>query len=245
MRRQAALVGTIVELADSLVDDFDVVELLRLLTDRCVDVLGADAAGILLLGPEGELRVVASSNEAVRMLELLEVQAEDGPCLECLRTGAPVVNADLGGARGRWPCFAPEAAAAGYSVVHAVPMRLRGTVIGALNLFDVEARPEGDDVAGGAQALADIATIAILQHRAVTEARSLNAELHEALNSRVAIEQAKGVLAERQGIGMEEAFARIRNHATSHGLRLADVAQAIVSGTLPTAMLGVSVDGRP
>ena len=172
MTREAMLARTLVELADTLVADFDVVELLTLLTDRCVEVLDVGAAGLMLVSPEGDLRVMASSSEAMRVLELFELQAQEGPCLDCYRTGQPVVNQDLAAVDGRWPRFAAEALAAGFHSVHALPMRLRGTVIGALNLFHIEPGEMRQADVDAAQALADVATIAILQHRAALEARS-------------------------------------------------------------------------
>src|SRR5450755_2404368 len=166
MPREALLARTFVELADTLVDDFDVVELLTLLADRCVDVLDVAAAGLMLAAPDGELRVMASSSEAMRVLELFELQAQEGPCLDCHRTGQPVLNQDLATVNGRWPRFAAEALAAGFRSVHAFPLRLRGTVIGALNLFQLAAGAMREADVDAAQALADVATIAILSHRA-------------------------------------------------------------------------------
>jgi GAF domain-containing protein len=240
MARESVLARTLVELADTLVDDFDVVELLTLLTDRCVDVLDVAAAGLMLVSPSGDLRVMASSSEAMRVLELFELQSQEGPCLDCYRTGNPVVNQDLALVNGRWPRFAPEALAAGFRSVHALPMRLRGSVIGALNLFHIETGEmrEADVIA--AQAFADVATIAVLQHRAVLEAQLLNDQLSQALNSRVLIEQAKGVLSERAGLNMEESFAVLRNYARNHNLRLVDVAQDVIDDNLSTEVLGTA-----
>jgi GAF domain-containing protein len=237
MPREAMLARALVELADTLVADFDVVELLTLLTDRCVDVLDVGAAGLMLVAPEGDLRVMASSSEAMRVLELFELQSQEGPCLDCYQTGQPVVNQDLATVDGRWPRFAAEALAAGFHSVHALPMRLRGAVIGALNLFHVhpgEMRPADVDAA---QALADVATIAILQHRATLEAQVLNEQLNHALNSRIVIEQAKGMVAEREGLDMEQAFSALRNHARNHNLRLVDVAHDVIGGTLTVRLL--------
>jgi GAF domain-containing protein len=237
MPREAMLARTFVELADTLVADFDVVELLTLLADRCVEVLDVDAAGLMLVAPEGDLRVMASSSEAMRVLELFELQAQEGPCLDCYRTGRAVVNEDLATVDGRWPRFAPEALAAGFHSVHALPMRLRGAVIGALNLFRVgPGAMRGTDIES-AQALADVATIAILQHRATLEAQVLNEQLHHALNSRIVIEQAKGMVAEREGLDMAQAFATLRTHARNHNLRLVDVARDVIAGTLAAASL--------
>jgi GAF domain-containing protein len=232
MPREALLARTFVELADTLVDDFDVVELLTLLTDRCVEVLDVSAAGLMLVAPEGDLRVVASSSEEMRVVELFELQSEEGPCPDCYRTGEPVLNQNLATDNGRWPRFAPFALEAGFRSVHALPMRLRGVTIGALNLFRADEGPleEADVVA--AQALADVATIAILQHRAVIQTHIVNEQLNHALNSRIMIEQAKGMLAERVGLDMQDAFWWLRNHARNHNLLLVDVAQSVIAGTV-------------
>jgi len=237
MSRESLLVRTLVELADTLVDDFDVVELLSRLTDRCVDVLDIAAAGIMLAAPDGELRVMASSSEAMRVLELFELQAQEGPCLDCHRTGEAVLNQDLAAVNGRWPRFTTEALTAGFGSVHALPMRLRGTVIGALNLFQVDVGELRRADVDAAQALADIATIAILQHRAVREAQVINEQLQQALNSRIVIEQAKGMVAERRGVDMEGAFGTLRDHARRHNVRLADLASDIIAGTVSATTL--------
>lgn len=245
MPREAMLAKTFVELADALVADFDAVELLTLLADRCVEVLGVDAAGLMLVAPDGDLRVMASSSEAMRVLELFELQAEEGPCLDCYRTGEPVVNQDLAAVNLRWPRFAPEALVAGFHSVHALPMRLRGTVIGALTLFHVEPGEMGEPDIAAAQAMADVATIAILSHRAAREAQVVNEQLNVALNSRIVIEQAKGMVAERTGRSMEEAFSTLRNHARNHNLRLAGVAQDVIDGRLAVSALDVSSAKQP
>jgi len=237
MAREAKLARTLVELADTLVADFDVVELLTRLTDRCVDVLDVGAAGLMLVSPEGDLRVMASSSEAIRVLELFELQSQEGPCLECYRTGQPVVNQNLAQVNGRWPRFAAEALAAGFHSVHALPMRLRGTVIGALNLFDVEPGEMAPTDVEAAQALADVATIAVLQHRAALRAQVLNEQLNHALSSRIVIEQAKGMLAERAGLNMEQAFAALRSYARNNNLRLAEVARDVIEGRLAASEL--------
>lgn len=232
MAKEGLLVATLVELADSLVDDFDVVDLLSLLADRCVEVLGVSAAGVMLAAPEGDLRVVASSSEAMRVVELFEVQADEGPCLDCFRSGAAVINVNLTLGRDPWPRFSPVAVKAGFSYVDALPMRLRGSVIGAVNLFSSAdgALGEEDIVAG--QALTDVATIAVLQQRVVSESRVLNDQLNNALTSRIVIEQAKGVLAERSALPMESAFEAMRHYARKHNQRLSDVARSVVDRTL-------------
>ena len=237
MTREAILARTMVELADTLVDDFDAVELLTLVADRCVEVLAVDAAGLMLVAPAGDLRVMASSSETMRLLELFELQAQEGPCLDCFRSGQPVASDDLAVAGGPWPRFSAEALAAGFRSAHALPMRLRGTVIGALNLFQTEPGEMLEADVVSAQALADIATIAVIQQSAALDAQRINEQLIHALNSRVVIEQAKGVVAERQQLDMEQAFRRLRTHARNHNVRLADVAIAVIDGTIPASDL--------
>lgn len=237
VNRESKLARTLVELADTLVADFDVVELLSMLTDRCVEILGVDAAGILLQRANGDLRVMASSSDAMRTLELFELQAEQGPCLDCFRTGVPVSGGDLAEAVGLWPDFAPLACEAGFRSVQALPMRLRGAVIGALNLFFTTPGLMPLRDVQVAQAFADVATIAILQQRATLEASVVNDQLNAALNSRVVIEQAKGMVAERLGVDMAESFAALRGFARDRNLRLVDVAADIISGVRPAESL--------
>jgi GAF domain-containing protein len=237
MSREAMLARTLVKLADTLVADFDVVEMLTMVTDRCVDVLDVGASGIMLVAPDGDLRVIASSSETMRFLELFELQAQEGPCLDCYVSGKAVVNQDLALANGRWPRFAAEALASGFHSAHALPMRLRGAVIGALNLFHIEPGEMRQADIEAAQALADVATIAVLQHRASLEAQLLNDQLQHALNSRIVIEQAKGMVAEREGLDMERAFFVLRSHARNHNLRLVDVADRVIGGSLAPSAL--------
>ena len=237
MPRDTNLARTLVELADNLIADFDVVDLLTLLADRCVDTFDVAAAGIMLAGAHGVLGVVASSSEEMRLLELFEEQAAEGPCLDCYRTGEPVINQQLSAALDRWPRFAPEAISAGFTSVQALPMRLRGTLIGALNLFHTDASATSPETTALAQAFADVATIAILQNRASREAQIVNEQLSRALSSRIVIEQAKGMLAERLGIDMGAAFARLRSHARNHNLRLAELASDVIEGNVKPSSL--------
>jgi GAF domain-containing protein len=230
--REALLSQTFVQLADTLVDDFDVVDLLTVLANRCVELLDADAAGILLADAQGVLHVIAASSEEARLLELFQLQNEEGPCFECFRTGQPIVNRDLQEPN-NWPRFAAEARATGYRSVQAVPLRVRSVVIGALNVFLADRSTVADADMLVASALADVATIAVLQQRARSESELVVQQLQGALNSRIAIEQAKGMLSERAAIGMDEAFARLRAHARSTSTKLSDVAAALVEGSLP------------
>jgi GAF domain-containing protein len=229
--RESLLTSTFVELADTLVDEFDIVELLTMLAGRCVQVLDVAAAGLMLVAPERELRVVASSSEAMRRVELFELHAQEGPALDCYRTRKPVLNQHLGEVNRRWPRFEAFALDAGFRSVHALPMRLRGEVIGALDLFGTDRAEmlEANTVAG--QAFADVAAISVTQHRALLKVQAVNGQLRHALQSRILIEQAKGIVAERAGATIEEAFARMRNYARNHNLKLVDVAGTIIDGT--------------
>ncbi|MFC8247451.1 GAF and ANTAR domain-containing protein [Streptomyces chartreusis] len=235
---QQLLAKTFVELADNLVADFDLIDFLRLLTDRCVGMLDVSAAGVLLADRDGKLRVMAASDEQVRLLELFQLQNDEGPCLECFRTGVSVIVSDLGTVTARWPHFAVAAQRSGFGAVQALPMRLRDEVVGALNLFRTTPGPFDPAAAPVAQALADVATISLLQQRTAQRSTVLNEQLQTALNSRVLIEQAKGKLAERQGIDMEQAFTALRGYARSHNRRLADVARALIDGSEPLTGLG-------
>ncbi|MFF4732507.1 ANTAR domain-containing protein [Streptomyces mirabilis] len=235
---QQLLAKTFVELADNLVADFDLIDFLRLLTDRCVGMLDASAAGVLLADRDGKLRVMAASDEQVRLLELFQLQNDEGPCLDCFRTGTPVIVPDLTREIVRWPQFVTAAHCSGFGAVQALPMRLRDETVGALNLF--RATPGPFDLAATplAQALADVATISLLQQRSSRRSTVLNEQLRTALNSRVLIEQAKGKLSERQSIDMEQAFTALRGYARSHNRRLSDVARAFIDDSEPLPGLG-------
>ncbi|MCO1654020.1 GAF and ANTAR domain-containing protein [Pseudonocardia humida] len=228
--REQQLSRAFVALADTLVADYDVIALLDQLVGHCATLLDADAAGLLLADSRRELRVVAATSEDAELMELLQLQADEGPCLECYRTAAPVSVADLADTPTRWPVFCAAVEDVGaFRSVHALPLRLRGEAIGALNLFRAAPGPlPGADLALG-QALADVATIGILQERAIRRGEVLTEQLQVALNSRVAIEQAKGVLAQLLDMGMDEAFDVLRRYARQANLRLADVARAVVS----------------
>jgi transcriptional regulator with GAF, ATPase, and Fis domain len=225
------LAEAFVELADTLVDDFDVVDFLHQVTVRCADVLGVSAAGVLLTDQRGTLQVVAASTEQTRLLELLQLQTDEGPCPECFHTGRPIAVADLSGTAGRWPRFAAQAAQIGFASVHALPMRLRTDVIGALNLFGTRPGTLDSDTTQLGQALADVATIGLLQARAIHQRDTLAEQLQTALNSRIIIEQAKGVIAERRHLDMDQSFTLLRTTARKDNRRLSDLARAIVDGS--------------
>jgi GAF domain-containing protein len=224
------LAGVFVEMADTLVDEFDVIEFLHALAERCVQLLGVSAAGLLLTDGQGTLQLVAASSERTRLLELFQLQTDQGPCVDCFRTGQQVSVADLSASR-QWPQFTAAAAEVGFVAVHALPMRLRSEVIGALNLFDAAPGPLDADRLRLGQALADVATIGLLQQRAIRDRQIVTEQLQTALNSRVLIEQAKGVLAERLQVGMDEAFTLLRRVARDGNQRLGELAQAVVDGS--------------
>jgi GAF domain-containing protein len=229
MTREADVVRSLVEMADTLVDNYDVIDLLTGLTDRCV---GVSAAGVMLASPAGRLALAASSSEAMRLLELFELQAQEGPCLDAFRTGEPAGHEDLETGSGRWPSFTAAARAAGFGSACALPLRLREATLGALNLLSISRSPIAEADLIVARAFADLAALSIAQHRASAEAQHLNEQLSAALTSRVVIEQAKGVISERAGVPLAEAFSRLRAYARNRNLRLTDVAQAAVDGTL-------------
>jgi transcriptional regulator with GAF, ATPase, and Fis domain len=227
------LSDTFVALADTMVDDFDVIDFLHMLTDRSARLLSVSAAGVVLADPRGELRMAAASSEAAGLIELFQVQNDQGPCLDCFRTGQPVTAADLAEPGQRWPRFAAAATRAGFGAVDALPMRLRDQVVGALNLFSARAGPLGPAELRIGQALADVATIGLLQERNVRRAETLAEQLQAALNSRVVIEQAKGKLAERTSLDMDQAFTLLRQYARNTNQRLTDVARYVIDS--PTA----------
>jgi GAF domain-containing protein len=227
----------LVELADNLVDHYDVIDVLTVLSDRCVEAIDVDAAGVMLASPAGELQFVASSSESMRVLELFQVQANEGPCVDCFRDGHAIINHSLADSHDRWPNFTPRALEQGFRSVHCLPMRLRGRTIGALNLFRTLQGPLGDDDVVVAQGLADVATIAILQHRSSLDADVLNDQLSNALNSRIIIEQAKGIVSQSESCDMDEAFGRLRSQARNHNEGLTEIAYRVVHGTLLAADL--------
>ena len=218
-----------VDLADTMVADFDVIDFLHVLTDRSVALLAASAAGVMLADPRGELRVAAASSEEAGLLELFQLQNDQGPCLDCFRTGLPVTATDLAGPAPRWPRFAEAAVRAGFATVEALPMRLRDQVIGALNLFRAEPGQFDPADLRIAQALADVATIGLLHERNVRRREAVSEQLQAALNSRVVIEQAKGKLAERLDIDMDRAFRMLREYARNSNQHLTDIARDFVT----------------
>jgi len=232
MARESLLIATLVELADNLVDNYDVIDVLSVLSDRCVQAIDVDAAGVMLASPGGELQFVASSSESMRLLELFQIQADEGPCVDCYRDGRAILNHSLTEPDEKWPRFTPEALAQGFRAVNCLPMRLRGRTIGALNLFRTQQGELDDDDVLVAQGLADVATIAILQHQSALDADVLNVQLSNALNSRIIIEQAKGMISQAADCDINQAFGRLRAYARNHNEGLTTVAHRVVEGQL-------------
>ncbi|WP_026316656.1 GAF and ANTAR domain-containing protein [Actinokineospora enzanensis] len=228
--RHQRLVETFVELADTLVNDFDVIEFLHILVDRSVELLAADAAGLLLATADGDLHAVASSNEVVYELELHQLRRNRGPCVHAYLTGEPVARPDLESVDPSEAEFAAVALAAGYRAVFAIPMRLRAETIGALSLFRAAPGPLDELSWRTAKGLVGVATIGLLQARSIRDHQVLAEQLQYALNSRIIIEQAKGVLAERLGLDVGRAFEVLRGHARARSIGLSDLAELVVSG---------------
>jgi GAF domain-containing protein len=238
MSTEQRLTQVFVELADTLVDEFDALDFLHTLTERTVELLNADAAGVILSDQHGSLQVVASTSNRAQVLELFELQAAEGPCLDCFNTGRAVANIDLAVAETRWPRFSAASIQAGYRSTHALPLRLRDQVIGAMNLFCLEQSTLSDDDLALGQALADVATIGLLQERALHQSELIAEQLQTALNSRVLIEQAKGVLLARADVDVDVAFRLMRNHSRRNNQLLRDVAAAVIDGSLTPEQLG-------
>jgi GAF domain-containing protein len=228
------LAQTFVDLADTLVANFDLMEFLHTLTEQCVQLLDADAAGLLLADGRGALRLVAASTDKVQVIELFQLQSDEGPCPDCYRTGQIVRIGDLRSAEAisRWPGFAAAAAETGFGGVHAIPMRLREQIIGTLNLFHPVGAGPDPMTARVARSLVDVATIGLLQELALRHQEILTEQLQTALNSRVIIEQAKGILAERYGLDPEQAFTVLRNYARNHNHPLTQLARDVITGTV-------------
>lgn len=231
------LAETFVELANTLVADFEVVDFLSMLAGRCMELLEVDAVGVLVTDQRDRLQVMAASSEQTRLLELFQLQNQEGPCLDCYRTGKIAVSADLQADLERWPRFATEARAAGFAAVLALPMRLNQEIIGALNLFHTTPKTLSQDAVHIAQALADVATIGLLHERAIRDRNLVAEQLQAALNSRIMIEQAKGLLSERRQISVDQAFVELREFSRSNNRKLNEVARAVIEHSADVSAL--------
>ena len=247
MAREDLVARTFVELADTLVEGYDPIEFLHLLTERCVSLLDMAEAGVVLADSHGQLRALASSSERMHLIELIELQRQDGPCLDSWRSGEPVREDRLAEATSRWPHFAPAALEAGFASVYAVPMRLRDERLGALNLFANQVRGLDDTDETLAQALADVATIGILHERFIRQREEVTEQLQVAFTTRIVLEQAKGVIAQATTADMDEAFALLRRYARHHNLLLSEVASQVIARSLPVDALAIParIPGAP
>lgn len=231
MDQTELIARTFVSLADTMVGDFDVVDLLDRLVHDTARILDSSAAGVMLVDGHKQLQVMASSDPRMHAIEVLQLQSTEGPCLDAFHRRTPV-HAVTAESQGRWTVFAPRALAEGYRAVSAFPLRLREQTIGALNVFRLDPAPLSPTETAIAQGLADVATIALVQHQALRESQQLAAQLQGALNSRVVIEQAKGLLAEGAHVSIDDAFAAIRRYSRETNARLTDVAERLVNGHL-------------
>ncbi|MFC5931056.1 ANTAR domain-containing protein [Cryobacterium melibiosiphilum] len=229
LSRASRVSEAFVKLTDALVGQFDVLDVLHTLVEQSVELLDATAAGLLLADPSGHLQVLASTSEASQLVEVLQSQAGVGPCVDSYKTGKVVTLADIQADGDRYPDFQAAALSQGFQSVHAIPMRVRPRTIGALNLFRMEKGEMTADDASIGQALADVATISILQERTFRENTMVNEQLQRALTSRILIEQAKGVIAQRSSVDMDEAFSRLRAYARSNNEAMHDTARSVIN----------------
>lgn len=242
MSRESRLNAAFVMVADTLTANYDVLDLLHTLVNECTQIVGAQAGGLMLVDPDGDLQVVASTSESAELVEVLQLAAGAGPCLDCFATGQQVSVPDIAASEERWPAFRDAARQQGFLAVHAIPMRLRGDTIGTMNLFGTSAGTLSRRNAAAAQALADVATIGILHERIATHANVVAEQLQKALDSRVLIEQAKGAIAQANGTSMDGSFATLRSYARNHNLTLHAVSEAITNRSLPVASLTDTAD---
>ena len=231
--RERAVTQAFVAIATQLARGYDIVEMLNTLTQECSRLLDVASAGLLLADARGTLHVMAASSERTRELEVLQLQRDDGPCLDAYRDASPVLVPDLAHTGDRWPDFVPAARDAGFVSAHALPLRLQETVLGAMGLFGTTVGALNDDDLILAQALADVAAVALVQDQAAADASTLSHQLQSALSSRVVLEQAKGVLAQQGHLTMEESFSLLRQYTRDRHERLTDVARSVVTRDLP------------
>ena len=230
--REPKLTSAFVKLADTLIADYDIVDLLHTLLEECMGLLDTQAGGLMLADASGHLQLIASTSEQADFVEVMQLNAGPGPCVECFTTGASVTVTDIDKHGAKWPQFREAALRMGYLSIHAVPMRLRGDILGTMNLFRTNVGELTPDDVAVAQALADVATIGILQERSIRETNLVSEQLQRALDSRILIEQAKGVLSETRSLDMNEAFTALRSYARGHNLTLRAVASGVVDRTL-------------
>jgi GAF domain-containing protein len=235
--REQKVSSAFVTVADTLIDDYDMVDLLHTLVEVCADILDTDAGGLMLSSANGQLQLVASTSESADLVEILQLDAGEGPCVDCFRTGRSVTVGDIAESGSRWPAFREAALGQGFQSVHATPLRLRGTVLGAMNLFSSTVGELNAADIAVAQALADVATIGIIQERSIRDSGILAEQLQRALQSRVLVEQAKGAVSQQASISPEEAFAALRKFARDNNLSLSKVCERVMARTLDISNL--------
>ena len=231
-QRERDIVRAFVDLSTELVNDYDMLEMLAQLTRNCASLLDVASAGLLLADPRGVLHLAAASSERTQELELIQLQRDEGPCLDCYRSGAAVTVPDMAAEQARWPQFSRAALGAGFKSVHAVPMKLRGNVLGALNLFGESVGRLEDSDLDLAQALAHVACVAIVNEKSASDHLTVNSQLQHALTSRIVLEQAKGVIANALGLEIDDAFMVLRGYARDHGRKLSEIAHEVVNREL-------------
>jgi GAF domain-containing protein len=219
-------------MADTLTANYDVVDLLHTLVVECTMIVAATAGGLMLADSSGRLQLLASTDESAELVEVMQLAAGAGPCVDCFTSGTSVSVPNIAASGGHWPDFEGAALGQGFQSVHATPMKLRGEVIGTMNLFNVAPGAFRPRDAAVVQALADVATIGILQQRIATESHLVAEQLQRALDSRVLIEQARGAMSQALGLTMDEAFGALRNYSRNNNMTMHAVATAITTRSL-------------
>jgi GAF domain-containing protein len=242
--RETRINSAFVAVADTLTSDFDVVDLLHTLVQECTSILDTDAGGLMLVDGAGTLQLMTSTSEAADFVEIMQINADSGPCIDCFTSGTAVTVPDIEDTGGRWPAFRAAALQSGFRSAHATPLRLRGQVIGTMNLFAARPGALTDRDAAVAQALSDVATIAILQERIVREGTILAEQLHRALDSRILVEQAKGMLSHSLSVTMDEAFEVLRTYARTNNLTIRAVSSGISDRSIPLSQLSSPATGK-
>lgn len=231
--REQDIIRAFVDLSNELVEGYDLVDLLSDLTVNCARLLDVASAGLLLADGTGVLHLAAASSDRTQHLEIFQLQRQEGPCLDSYHGGEAVIVPDLTAEKDRWPEFVRAAEEVGFASVHALPMRLRDTVLGTLGLFGEHTGRLSDDDLSLAQAMVHVASVALVNEKSASDLNTVNAQLQHALVSRVTIEQAKGVIAHVGGLEMQDAFSVLRRYARDHGLKLSDVAHQVVTRERP------------
>lgn len=233
--REQRINEAFVKVAGTLMDQYDVVDLLSALVEECTDLLDIQAGGLLIANNLGELELIASTSEEAEFVEVMQLAAGAGPCVDCFHTGEQVSVDNIDASGDRWPEFRKAAMRKGFQAIHATPMRIRGKIIGSLNLLGTTPRHLSDRDAKLAQALADVAVIGILQERSLRDVNFVNEQLQLALDTRILVEQAKGVLAQMEKLDMDAAFTVLRAYSRANGISLRITAQNVINRSLDTA----------